>query len=132
MAPSLGTIARIIRKNKVSRVITIIDNIIPHEKRIGDRTLAAYWAKSVDGFVAMSKNVLKDIESFETKKPKIYCPHPLYDNFGKSIPKIEARKLLNINPSEKIALFFGFIRDYKGLDILLESMASPKIKKTGN
>ncbi|MCB0822497.1 MAG: glycosyltransferase family 4 protein [Bacteroidales bacterium] len=131
MAPSLGTIARIIRKNKVSRVITIIDNIIPHEKRIGDRTLAAYWAKSVDGFVAMSKNVLKDIESFETKKPKIYCPHPLYDNFGKSIPKIEARKLLNINPSEKIALFFGFIRDYKGLDILLESMASPKIKKLG-
>ena len=131
MAPSLGTIARIVRKNKVSRVITIIDNIIPHEKRIGDRTLAAYWAKSVDGFVAMSKNVLKDIESFETKKPKIYCPHPLYDNFGKSIPKIEARKLLNINPSEKIALFFGFIRDYKGLDILLESMASPKIKKLG-
>ena len=131
MAPSLGTIARIIRQNKVSRVITIIDNIIPHEKRIGDRTLAAYWAKSVDGFVAMSKNVLKDIESFETKKPKIYCPHPLYDNFGKSIPKIEARKLLNINPSEKIALFFGFIRDYKGLDILLESMASPKIKKLG-
>ena len=131
MAPSLGTIARIIRKNKVSRVITIIDNIIPHERRIGDRTLAAYWAKSVNGFVAMSKNVLKDIESFETKKPKIYCPHPLYDNFGKSIPKIEARKLLNINPSEKIALFFGFIRDYKGLDILLESMASPKIKKLG-
>ena len=131
MAPGLGTIARIIRRNKISKVITIIDNIIPHEKRIGDKTLAKYWAKSVDGFVAMSKNVLNDIDLFDKTKPKIYCPHPLYDNFGQSIPKSEARKILNIKQDEKIALFFGFIRDYKGLDILLESMASPKVRELG-
>ncbi|MCB2221694.1 MAG: glycosyltransferase [Bacteroidetes bacterium] len=131
MAPCLGTIARIVRKNKGTKVISIIDNIIPHEKRPGDHTLANFWVKSVDGFVAMSKSVLTDLDTFDQKRPKLFCPHPLYDNFGKPISKTEAQKLLGINSGKKYILFFGFIRDYKGLDILLKAMADKEIRNNG-
>jgi glycosyltransferase involved in cell wall biosynthesis len=131
MAPCLGTIARIVRKNKTTKVISIIDNIIPHEKRTGDYALANYWVKSVDGFIAMSKSVLTDLETFDKKRPKLFCPHPLYDNFGIPITKSEAQKLLGINSGDKYILFFGFIRDYKGLDILLRAMADSRIRAKG-
>lgn len=129
MAPCLGKIARVIKKNKHSKVISIIDNIIPHEKRPGDRLLANYWVKSTDGFIAMSKSVLTDLNTFDKDKPKLFCPHPLYDNFGAAIDKREAKELLKLNPEENYLLFFGFIRDYKGLDILLKAMGDEKIKK---
>ena len=130
MAPCLGTIARIIRKNKVTKVISVIDNIVPHEKRIGDRILANYWVKSVDGFITMSRQVLGELDTFDKLKPKLYHPHPLYDNFGDIIDKTEARQMLGFNASDKIILFFGFIRDYKGLDLLLKAMANPVIKES--
>lgn len=129
MAPCLGTIARIIRKNKHTKIVSIIDNIIPHEKRPGDFTLAKYWVKSVDGFIAMSRSVLDDLNKFDKQKPKLYCPHPLYDNFGRVLEKEYARKILNFDENGKYMLFFGFIRDYKGLDLLLEAMADTRIKK---
>ena len=129
MAPCLGKIARIIKKNKHSKVISIIDNIIPHEKRPGDRLLSNYWVKSVDGFIAMSKSVLTDLNTFDKDKPKLFCPHPLYDNFGAAIDKIKAKEQLKLNPEKNYLLFFGFIRDYKGLDILLEAMGDNKIKE---
>jgi glycosyltransferase involved in cell wall biosynthesis len=128
MAPCLGTIARIIRKNKHSRVISIIDNIVPHEKRPGDRLFGKYWVKSVQGFIAMSRTVLDDLETFDLKKPKLFCPHPLYDNFGEVIEKSEAKRLLNLEDNTSYILFFGFIRDYKGLDILLEAMSKSTVK----
>ena len=130
MAPCLGTIARIIRKNKKSKVVSIIDNIIPHEKRPGDRLLANYWVNSVDGFIAMSKSVLTDLETFDKSKPKLFCPHPLYDNFGEIIEKRKARDLLNLVTDGKYILFFGFIRDYKGLDLLLKAMADERIRES--
>ncbi len=130
MAPCLGTIAKIIRKNKHTKVISIIDNIIPHEKRIGDFSLAKYWVKNVDGFITMSRAVLDDLNKFDEQKPKLYCPHPLYDNFGKILEKQYARKILNFVEDGKYILFFGFIRDYKGLDLLLEAMADSRIKNT--
>lgn len=131
MAPCLGTIARIIRRNKHTKVVSIIDNIIPHEKRPGDHILGKYWVKSVDGFVVMSKSVLDDLNTFDKNKPKVFCPHPLYDNFGELIEKLQARKILEFDETGKYILFFGFIRDYKGLDLLLDAMASPEIKETG-
>jgi D-inositol-3-phosphate glycosyltransferase len=131
MAPCLGTIARMIRRNRHTKIISIIDNIIPHEKRPGDKMFASYWVNSVDGFIAMSKNVLSELELFDHKKPKIYCPHPLYDNFGDLIDKTEARKMLGLDPAQKYILFFGFIRDYKGLDLLLRAMADQQIRKAG-
>jgi len=130
MAPCLGKIARIIRKNKHTKVISIIDNIIPHEKRAGDFFLAKYWVKSVDGFVVMSRAVLDDLNIFNKQKPKLYCPHPLYDNFGKIIKKNEARKTLGLDLNGKYILFFGFIRDYKGLDLLLEAMNDERIRNS--
>jgi glycosyltransferase involved in cell wall biosynthesis len=129
MAPSLGKIARIIRKNNHSKVISIIDNIIPHEKRPGDKMFGRYWVNSVDGFIAMSKSVLDDLNTFDKKKPKLFCPHPLYDNFGKIYSKAEAKALLRLDKDINYILFFGFIRDYKGLDILLEAMAMDNLKK---
>lgn len=130
MAPCLGTIARIIKKNKHTKIVSIIDNIIPHEKRIGDFSLSKYWVNSADGFITMSRSVLDDLNKFDKRKPKMYCPHPLYDNFGEILEKEYARKLLNLEEKGKYILFFGFIRDYKGLDLLLESMADENIRNT--
>jgi len=129
MAPCFGTICRIARRNKHTRIVTIIDNIIPHEKRPGDRVLAKYWIGAVDGCVAMSRSVLNDLYSFDPHKPKVFCPHPLYDNFGDAISKADAIKWLNLDPGYRYILFFGFIRDYKGLDLLLLAMCHPQIRE---
>ncbi len=129
VAPSLGKIARIIRSNGHSKVVSIIDNIIPHEKRPGDNLLAKYWVNSVDGFITMSRDVLNDLKLFDTKKPKIYCPHPLYDHYGEVMPKKKAKEHLGLDINTNYLLFFGFIRDYKGLDLLLKAVDKEFFKK---
>jgi glycosyltransferase involved in cell wall biosynthesis len=121
MGPCLGTILRIIKKNKHTRIICIADNIIPHEKRFGDKPFTRYFIKPVDAFITMSEKVLSDLRLFTSKKA-LLVPHPLYDNFGEKISKAEARRQLTISNEQKIILFFGFIRKYKGLDILLDAM----------
>ncbi len=121
MGPCLGTILRRIKLNGHTKIICIADNIIPHEKRAGDRQFTQYFIKPVDAFITMSKNVMKDLRTF-TNKPAKQTVHPLYDNFGEKIDKARAREYLNINTDENIILFFGFIRKYKGLDLLLEAM----------
>jgi len=128
MAPCFGTIARIIRKNRFSKIISIVDNIIPHEHRLGDRCLARFWVNSVDGFVAMSKNVLEDLKTFSKTKPALFCPHPIYDNYGKTIHRQEALRNLKLSEDFRYILFFGFIRDYKGLDLLLKAFSEEKLK----
>ncbi|MEA3477881.1 MAG: glycosyltransferase [Bacteroidota bacterium] len=128
MAPCLGTIARYIRKNKHTRIIAITDNVIPHEKRIGDTMLTKYFVKRMHGFVTMSKSVLKDLELFDTEKPRAFCAHPLYDNFGDIIPKAEAKEMLQLDQDKRYILFFGFIRDYKGLDLLLKAFADERLR----
>jgi len=131
MGPCFGTIARIAKKNKHTKIISILDNIIPHEKRTGDRSLTKYFVKPVDGFIAMSKSVMEDLNTFDKIKPRIFSPHPLYDNFGKIIPKDKAREFLDIEKDTKLILFFGLIRDYKGLDLLLEAMAKNSVLSEG-
>jgi glycosyltransferase involved in cell wall biosynthesis len=131
MGPALGTILRRIKKNKHTNIVCIADNIIPHEKRLGDVPFTKYFLKPVDGFITMSEKVLNDLGKFVQHKPAKLVPHPLYDNFGDKINKEEARKKLGIGQDEKMILFFGFIRKYKGLDILLEAMKILKEKKTG-
>jgi glycosyltransferase involved in cell wall biosynthesis len=122
MGPCLGSILRIVKRNKHTKVVCIADNIIPHEKRVGDGPFTRYFVKPVDAFISMSEKVLKDLPIFAPTKPAKFIPHPLYDNFGEKINIVEARKHLGIDASDKILLFFGFIRNYKGLDILLDSM----------
>lgn len=128
MGPALGTICRWIKKNKHTKIIAIPDNLIPHESRIGDSALTNYFVKPIDKFVTLSKEVAEDVKRL-CQKPVIMLPHPIYDIFGASLPKAEARAQLQISADAKVILFFGLIRDYKGLDILLEAMASPAIQE---
>ena len=122
MGPALGTILRRVRKNRHTRIICIADNVIPHEKRFGDRPFTRYFLKSCDAFITMSEKVMTDLRQFEKEKPAKQVSHPLYDNFGEIIPKETARKHLGLPENENIILFFGFIRRYKGLDILLDAI----------
>ena len=122
MAPCFGTIAKQIKKNRKTKIISLVHNLVPHEKRIGDASLTKYFVKQVDGFVAMSQSVLDDINRFDAVKPKALSPHPLYDNFGVAKSREEALSELDLDPANKYMLFFGIVRKYKGLDILLNAL----------
>ena len=111
MGPCFGTITRIAKKNNQSKVICIADNVIPHEKRTGDKAFTKYFIKPVDAFITMSKNVLDDLKKFNNNKPAEYIPHPLYDNFGAKISKGEARNQLEIPLDQPVILFCKGIRD---------------------
>ena len=128
MGPSLGTAARITRHNGKTRVVSILDNIIPHEHRPGDRLMARYFTRSVDGFIAMSESVLDDLGQFDTIKPRIFCRHPLYDNFGPTATREESLRFLELDERPRYMLFFGLIRDYKGLDLLLKAYADSRFR----
>ena len=127
MGPCFGTILRIAKKNRHSKIICIADNVIPHEKRPGDKAFTKYFIKPIDAFITMSEKVLADLKSFTNAKAT-YIPHPLYDNFGEKISREMARVNLAIGKESFVLLFFGFIRKYKGLDILLDAMALLKNK----
>lgn len=119
-APSLGTVAR--HTKKKCTVISILDNLIPHEKRFFDNALNKYFINQNDGFVVMSKKVKHDLlESTKGKAKLIELPHPLYNHFGEPVKKKDALKTIGIRNENKNLLFFGFIRKYKGLDLLLQA-----------
>jgi glycosyltransferase involved in cell wall biosynthesis len=122
MGPALGTILRLAKKNRHTKIVCIADNVIPHEKRPGDKPFTSYFIKPIDAFITMSEKVMSDLRLFSQTKPAKLVSHPLYDNFGSIISKQEARTHLNINQQEFLFLFFGFIRKYKGLDLLLEAV----------
>ena len=128
MGPCLGTILRLIKKNRHSKIICIADNVIPHEKRPGDKPFTEYFIKPIDGFITMSNKVLADLRTF-TQTKAVQTEHPLYDNFGDALTKAEAKGYLSIPENSNIILFFGFIRKYKGLDLLLQAMKILKDQK---
>lgn len=130
MGPAFGTILRKAKKNGKTKVVCIVDNIIPHEKRPGDKPFTNYFIKPVDAFVTMSLDVLKDVKTF-TGKPSLFTPHPVYDSYLEAVSKPEACTKLGLDPAKKYLLFFGFIREYKGLDLLLEAMADARIRAAG-
>lgn len=124
--PCFGTFARIVKANKHTQILAITDNIIPHERRFFDTPFSKYFLPVLDGAVAMSKKVLQDLREFPLRKPVAetgYHAHPLYDNFGAMAQRNEACEALGLDPNFRYVLFFGFIRHYKGLDLLLEAMA---------
>lgn len=129
MAPAFGTIARIIKKNKHTRIVALTDNVIPHEKRFFDKAFT-YWFLSVcDGFLTMSHSVLSDLKQVGLNKPAVYTPHPMYDMFGAKKSKEAAREQLGLSAGGRYLLFFGFIRKYKGLHLLLDAFADPRLKE---
>lgn len=132
MAPALGTANRV-AKRKGTRRIAILDNLVPHEKRPGDSMFARYFVKSIDGMVAMSRSVLADADLFDPKrrKARTFCPHPLYDHYGETLTRQEALGQLGLREGQHYVLFFGFIRDYKGLDLLLQAMADERMEPLG-
>jgi len=127
LGPGLGTISRK-AKAENTKIISIIHNLKPHEKRAGDDMLSAYFLNSFDAHLALSKRVEEDILERDKIHPVLFYPHPLYDTFGKLMDKTEAQHMLNLSNDYKYILFFGLIRDYKGLDILLEAMGDEKLK----
>lgn len=128
MAPCQGSVARIVRGNHHTKVIALCHNFIPHETRPGDMMLSRYLLGSIDGVAALSQSVCNDVHLYKPSMPTIASPHPLYDNFGASVERIEACRYLGLDPQYRYLLFFGLIRDYKGLDWLLEAYS--KVRST--
>ncbi len=127
MGPSLGSIQRIVKSNRHTKTLCIADNIIPHESRPGDQLFTKYFVGATDAFIAMSRSVLDDIATF-TAKPAKFIPHPIYDTYGEICGRDEAVAKLGLDPKYRYLLFFGFIRDYKGLDLLLKAMADERLR----
>lgn len=125
MSPALGTVCRIAR-GKGIRIIALLDNVIPHEKRPFDRLLTRYFIHSADGFIYMSEQVLGELRQFTATKPALFSPHPLFTQYGKPLERGTACRALGLDPSFAYTLFFGYVRDYKGLDLLLEAWARLK------
>jgi D-inositol-3-phosphate glycosyltransferase len=128
MGPSLGTVARIAKSNRHTIVICIFDNVIPHEKRAGDKILTKYFTAYIDGAIVMSQTVLDDLKVFRGNIPVKLSPHPLFDNYGPIIDRKEALRSLKLETDNFYLLFFGFIRQYKGLDLLIEAFSDKRLR----
>lgn len=120
-APPLGYIARRLKK-KHCRVVSILHNVIPHEPRFFDKPLTRYFLKACSGHVALCEEVAGDLAGLAAKAKKIVLFHPVYSHFGEKLPREEAERKLGLRPGMKNLLFFGLIRKYKGLDILLNTL----------
>lgn len=123
MAPCFGTICRLARRNGKTKVVVHLDNITPHEPNFYDRPLNRYFLRSCDGFIYMSRAVLDDLRTYRPEAPALFSPHPLFDNYGSKLPREEACERLGLDANEGYVMFFGYVRDYKGLDILLDAWA---------
>jgi len=120
--PCFGTIARVAKRD-TTKVLFICDNVIPHEHRPGDAAFTRYAFGPVDGFIAQSETVQRDLLRFWPKAKFRNVPHPVYNIFGALKEKVAARAALGIT-APRIILFFGYIRRYKGLHVLLDAMAA--------
>lgn len=127
MAPAFGTVCRLARKNRHTRCISLVHNMLPHEPSLLDKLFSPYFVAAQDGFVALSESVVKDIEKLDKNQvPKTFSPHPIYDHYGDRLPKAEACARLSLDPSRRYLLFFGLVRAYKGLDLMLHAMGEMK------
>ena len=128
MAPCLGVVARIAKSNKYTVIISVVDNVIPHEKRPGDIMLTKFFMNCIDGAVVLSDSVQKEVENFRKDIPVCYTPHPLFDTYGKKLNRNDALSALKLDQNCLYLLFFGFIRNYKGLDILIRAFSDSRLR----
>ncbi len=121
-APSLGRVARKLKKKKI-KVVSILHNVIPHEARFGDKALTKYFLNQSSGVIVLNEKSKNDLLSLKPDIKYTVQPHPLYDHYGKKIEQRDAKEKLNIPENKKVILFFGLIRDYKGVNLLIEAMS---------
>lgn len=129
MAPCLGSIAKWVQKKGKTKVICLVDNLIPHEKHFFDKLFTNYFVRGIDGFVTMSQSVFDDVLDLKIEKPITLTPHPMFDNFGVSMDREIALKTIDLDPEYRYFLYFGLIRGYKGLDLLLDAFAHAEFRK---
>lgn len=127
MSPCFSIISRIVRRNKKTRILCLADNIVPHERRPGDQQLTSFFMQSIDGMVVMTQSVMDDAMQYRKNLSTELTPHPVFDNYGQPMERTQAIAQLGLAPEYRYLLFFGFIRDYKGLDWLLEAMSNPRV-----
>ena len=128
MAPCLGTICRIASRNRHTVILAKLDNVVPHERHFYDRFLTRFFVNSVHGFLYMSQQVKNELDTFTVTKPSVFAPHPVFSNFGEKVARNEACRRLNLPEDKRYLLFFGLIRDYKGLDLMLDAYANLRQK----
>jgi glycosyltransferase involved in cell wall biosynthesis len=121
LAPCFGVISFLVRRHRETKVLFICDNVVPHERRLGDATFTRFAFRFVDYFIVQSKSVESDLRRFAPTARYAFVPHPIYDVFGGLLPKTEARRQLRL-PDERIILSFGYVRKYKGLHLLLDAL----------
>lgn len=126
-----GMIIRLIAKKSIKKIV-LCHNVIPHEKRLFDNFLNRFFLKRCDGFITLSKSVLEELSLFTTSENKKFTPHPIYDIFGSIVSKEKSIEKLKLDPGKKYLLFFGLVRKYKGLDLILKALASEKLKEFHN
>jgi glycosyltransferase involved in cell wall biosynthesis len=124
IAVSMGYTLRSLKGKSATTVIAIIDNIIPHEKRPGDSIFTRYFMKAIDGGITLSEEVAQTTRKLFPTLPVQYHPHPIYDIYGEKAGKEASAEKLGLDPERNYILYFGYIRDYKGLDLLLKAFAS--------
>ncbi len=120
-APALGTIARLLRKKSPhTRLIALSDNIIPHESHFFDAPLIRFFLKKMDAHIVLSESVERDLLKFipAAKYSKIH--HPVFNVFGAPLSSAQARNKLKIT-ARYVILYFGLVRQYKGLDVLIRA-----------
>ena len=126
-APSYGLVSKMAQRNGKTKCVALVHNMVPHEPSMLDKLFAPYFVKRQNGFVALSESVVKDIDKLDKAgKPKSFSPHPIYDHYGERMTKEEACKALGLDGEKDYMLFFGLVRAYKGLDLLLDAFGKVK------
>ena len=121
LAPVFGRLARLLARRGIQQLV-VVDNALPHERRWGDHGLGRYFFRAMDGCVVMSSAVERDLDRLKVNLPRVVAPHPVYDVFGNAADRRSAREELGLGATAPVLLFFGFVRRYKGLHVLLKSM----------
>lgn len=119
--PCFGTIAKFAKKDTATKVLFICDNVIPHERRPGDIVFTTYAFRQADYYIVQSNAVERDLLAVVPDARYRKAPHPVYELFGSAVPKDKARRLLGIS-AKKVILYFGYVRPYKGVMVLIDAM----------
>jgi glycosyltransferase involved in cell wall biosynthesis len=122
-APAYGVVARGLRRHYGIPSIAVVHNALPHERHFGDTWLSQFFLAACEGHVVMSDAVADNLHPLRDPDAAVRrIEHPVYERFGEPVPKTEARAALDLPDDVPVCLFFGFVREYKGLHVLLKAL----------